>query len=88
MANELDEILEPLGTRHFLCTWHLSKNLFANITPTTGSKWSEIESMWWRIAKETAMGSREAFDEEWTLLIKLLPEVDESNAIRKKKSLI
>ena len=73
MAIAIVTVLAPNGTKHFLCTWHLSKNFVTNMKGTAGTAWRDIEGKWWRIWKETP------FDAEWEELTSLLPSVDPSN---------
>ena len=35
--------LTPLGTRHMLCTWHLSKNILTNMKATASDQWHIFE---------------------------------------------
>ena len=79
MAIAIVTVLAPNGTKHFLCTWHLSKNFVTNMKGTAGTAWRDIEDKWWRICKETSFDSRATFDAEWEELTSLLPSVDPSN---------
>ena len=40
MANAYTKILQPLGTKHRLCQWHLMKNVMKNLAVKLGNDWT------------------------------------------------
>lgn len=65
---------------HLLCTFHLSKNVLANVRHVfagDAAAWSAFNSAWWRICLCTEQSSVGDFDREWA---SLLARLDESSA--------
>ena len=85
MKNAIEKRLTPNGTKHMLCTWHLSKNLATNMKSTAGTQWYLFEKKWWMICKETDLLSRSMFDKEWAELLAILPP---SNSEGRAKALV
>src|SRR2546430_12086401 len=40
MANAYTKVLQPLGTKHRLCQWHLMKNVMKNLAAKLGNNWT------------------------------------------------
>ena len=63
------------GMLHFLCTYHLSKNLWKHMCPlflTKPEHWRAVHSAWWNLAKETDVRRVETFDAEWEAFVTLV----------------
>ena len=64
-------------TLHFLCIWHLSKNMLSNVRPACGANeelWHRVLGAWWRICKQSDVSSIATFDAEWAALGAILGE--------------
>ena len=60
---------------HFLCIFHLSKNLYTHIHPLYNGNvagWREVHNEWWRLAKDTDCASKNKFDAEFDDFIALV----------------
>uniref|UniRef100_A0A7S2FMW1 MULE transposase domain-containing protein n=1 Tax=Octactis speculum TaxID=3111310 RepID=A0A7S2FMW1_9STRA len=58
-------------TKHLLCTYHLSKNLFTHFHSLLHGKdgtWGKFIQSWWKICLCTESTSVSTFDSEWTEL--------------------
>ena len=62
------------GSMHFLCTWHLSKNILRKVKPCfatssgplgQSSPWSVFLRKWWCICWKSDTSTCDYFDEEW-----------------------
>ena len=72
MAAAASAILCVLGTLHFLCIWHLSKNLLTHIKPALFSALSSFDTFiagWWTICMCSDSSSVTKFSEEWDTLL-------------------
>ena len=62
-------------SQHFLCIYHLSKNLVTNVRPACGEDdvlWQRVQSAWWAVVKQTDAASKASFDAEWKALVALV----------------
>jgi len=72
MAAAYTAVLQPLGVLHFLCIWHLSKNVLTHINrPLFSSPAGHQAFMngWWQVCKTSDRSSCETFDSEWEELL-------------------
>jgi MULE transposase domain len=70
-------------TLHFLCIWHLSKNMLTALVQAVGQGgdlWSRVRSAWWRIAKQSNKNSD--WDTEWAELLALVETGTGSDAAK------
>jgi len=70
MEAAITEILP--NTRHFLCTWHLSKNLITHVKRNLFSSKADYDkfmSSYWMICMRSDTSSVELFDSEWAELL-------------------
>ena len=69
---------------HHLCVFHISKNVYKHVRPVFGANvkgFSSMQDKFWKIAKNSDVGSILQFDEEWEELILLVTdEVRDSEA--------
>jgi hypothetical protein len=42
ISNAYTRVLQPLGTKHRLCQWHLMKNIVKNLSAKLGNNWSSF----------------------------------------------
>jgi hypothetical protein len=64
------------STLHFLCTYHLSKNLLKHVRPIFGgdkTAWHKFNSSWWRIRLKTDSSCTVQFHEDWESLLSICP---------------
>ena len=64
-------------TRHFLCIFHLSKNLYTHLRPKFlgeggSERWKAVHDLFWRIVKNTDVSYRARFADEWERLVRLV----------------
>lgn len=55
-------------TRHFLCTYHLSKNIHTHFHTLLNDRehtWATFIAKWWSICLEHRLESRNSFEQEW-----------------------
>ena len=60
---------------HYLCIWHLAKNMKTNLNPAcvgVSDLAARLASKWWRICKLTDKQSIATFDAEWKELVHTL----------------
>ena len=72
MAAAILAVFCLLGTLHFLCTWHLSKNLLTHVKPSLFSAPAGLESFtaaWWTLCLRSDASSVAAFASEWDALL-------------------
>jgi len=70
---------------HFLCIFHLSKNLYTHLHPLyigNVDGWRTVHSEWWRIAKETDTSSKDQFDSEFDAFIALVGRTAKGNTLQ------
>ena len=70
MAAAIAHIL--ITTLHFLCTWHLSKNLLAHVKPAlfpSSAGCDAFMSDWWAICMRSDTSCIGSFDNEWAALL-------------------
>ena len=65
ILKSVDQIFQPLGTKHALCLWHLLKNVVKNLNGTLGSQWSNFIKSFYKCLDEY---EEEAFIEKWDQL--------------------
>ena len=69
---------------HHLCVFHISKNVYKHVRPVFGANvkgFSSVQDKFWKIAKNSDVGSILQFDEEWEELTLLVTnEVRDSEA--------
>lgn len=61
--------------QHFLCIFHLAKNLLSNVRPACGENdalWQRVQSAWWAVVKQTDVALKASFDTEWSALVALV----------------
>ena len=69
---------------HFLCTWHLSKNLLRNVRACFGNRldatsgWSAFLHKWWLICSTSDSSTVATFDDEWEALRQMVSALDPS----------
>ncbi len=64
------------GVQHFLCTYHLSQNLFEHCKKSFGSDtqgWKSFVDLFWKLAKESDASFTSTFTEEFQALIQMVP---------------
>ena len=72
MAAAILAVFCVLGTLHFLCTWHLSKNLLTHVKPSLFSEPASMEwfiGAWWTLCLRSDTSSSAAFAAEWDALL-------------------
>src|SRR5436190_17020477 len=65
MANAYTKILQPLGTKHRLCQWHLMKNVMKNLCAKLSTNWSAFIKEFYKCLGEMDISS---FLSQWNLL--------------------
>ncbi len=66
-----------VGCLHHLCVFHISKNVYKHVRPVFGnnvSGFTSVQDKFWKIAKNSDVGSILQFDEEWEELILLVTD--------------
>ena len=72
MAAAILAVFCVLGTLHFLCTWHLSKNLLTHVKASlfaTPAGMDAFISAWWTLCLRSDRSSVAAFASEWDALL-------------------
>ena len=64
---------------HFLCVYHLSKNIFQHLrclflSEGGGKLWTVVHNRFWQITKNTDSRSRDTFEMEWEGLVQTVRE--------------
>ena len=64
-------------TRHFLCIFHLSKNLYTHLRPKFlgdggSERWKAVHDLFWKIVKNTDVSYQARFADEWEGLVALV----------------
>ena len=70
-------------TRHMLCVFHLSKNLFTHCKSAFGrdtAAWEAFNDAWWKLAKNSDSRSRVTFDRNWRALVGMLPTTSDGES--------
>ena len=69
-------------TKHFLCVFHISKNLSKHLKPlfADNSQWHHVNHLFWRIAKESDWQTVDNWDEEWKGLVDFVENNGKSDA--------
>ena len=62
------------GTLHFLCVFHISKNFAKKLKPlfARSANWHDVNSLFWRIAKQSDSQSVGTWAEEWAALVAMV----------------
>ena len=62
------------GMIHLLCVFHISKNFYKHIKPlfSTSEVWHRVNSMFWRIAKDSDVHAVSRWDTDWEELQELI----------------
>ena len=71
------------------CIWHLANNLHTHVHGCfTGDEagWRSFNSLWWRIAQETDINTRDTFDSEFDELLTKLDACRDTPAVRAAKA--
>jgi hypothetical protein len=66
-----------VGCIHHLCVFHISKNVYKHVRPVFGtnvSGFTSVQDKFWKIAKNSDVGSILQFDNEWDDLIRLVTD--------------
>ena len=66
-----------VGCLHHLCVFHISKNVYKHVRPVFGnnvSGFTSVQDKFWKIAKNSDVGSILQFDNEWDDLIRLVTD--------------
>ena len=68
-----------LSTQHFLCVFHISKNVWDRLRSKflgdrSGEKWKAVHDCFWRLAKNTDSSFRSQFDSKWATLVASVQE--------------
>ena len=69
---------------HFLCVYHISKNIFQHLrclflSEGGGKLWTVVHNRFWQITKNTDSRSRDIFEVEWEGLVQTVRETATNN---------
>ena len=78
IANAVEKLCDPEqpweGLEHLLCVFHISKNFYSHLKPLfpTSEAWHRVNSMFWRIAKDSDAHAVSRWETDWGELKELV----------------